>query len=98
MNLENQFNRIGHLFQNGVEKTRKAPEAWIEQGLKQSKDLAGRVRRQPGVRNALTAEQALVRHVREYPALYLVGAAMVIGALAAKMLLQHRAMRRAVLL
>ena len=92
MNLRNEFNRIGHLFHNGVDKTQQATQGWAETGAKQAVGIAGRMRRQmdTGARGFATTEEAIVRHVRQNPALYLMGAALLIGALVAKVLIEMR--------
>ena len=70
----------------------------MDKGLRQGRALADRVRRQADFRKVVTAEEALVRHVRENPALYLIGASLIIGALLANVLIQRRALRHAPLL
>jgi hypothetical protein len=51
-----------------------------------------------GTRTLVTAEEAIVRHVRENPALYLIGTALVIGALIAKLIIESRQTAQAPLL
>jgi hypothetical protein len=98
MNLRNEFNRIGHLFNDGVEKTQRVTEDWKEEGAKRATDAARRVRDQVDVRNLVSAEEKIVQHVRENPALYLMAAALLIGALIAKLILESRQARHAPLL
>jgi hypothetical protein len=100
MNLRNEFNRIGHLFNGGVEKTQKVTGDWADMGAKQATGVARRVRAQvgTGTRGFVTAEESIVRHVRENPALYLIGAALLIGALIAKLIIESRETRQAPLL
>ena len=93
MNLRNEFNRIGHLFHDGVDKTQKASEDWADKRTKQAAGMAHRVRDQVDLRRFVSAEEAIVKHVRENPALYLMGAALVIGALIAKLIIESRESR-----
>jgi hypothetical protein len=51
-----------------------------------------------GRRNVITAEEAIVRHVRENPLLYAVGAAVLIGVVIARLILESRQTPRAPLL
>ena len=95
MNLKNEFNRIGHLLNDGVEKTQKAAGAWVDE---QANGMARRVRDHVDLRKVVTTEERIVRHVRENPALYLLGTALVIGALIAKLIIQSRETRQAPLL
>jgi hypothetical protein len=90
MNLRNEFNRIGHIFTDGVEKTHKAAGALADEGAKRANGLARRVQDRADVRALVTTEERIVRHVRENPALYLMGAALLIGALIAKLILEAR--------
>ena len=98
MNLKHEFNRIGHLFNDGVEKTHKVTEDWVDKQSRQAAGAARRVRDQVDMRSLVSAEERIVRHVRENPALYLMGAALVIGALIAKLILESRETRQAPLL
>jgi hypothetical protein len=92
MNLRNEFNRIGHLLHNGKDKTQRATEDWAGQQSRHAAETARRLRHQmdTGTRTLVTAEEAIVRHVRENPALYLIGTALVIGALIAKLIIESR--------
>ena len=47
MNLKHEFNRIGHLFTNGVEKTQKMTGDWAGEQTHQATEMARRVR-EPG--------------------------------------------------
>lgn len=100
MNLKREFNRIGHLFHNGVDTTQKATEDWAEEKSRQAAGAARQLRRQvdSGTRTLVTAEESIVRHVRENPALYLMCAALVVGVLIAKLIMESRQARRAPLL
>lgn len=99
MNLRHEFNRIGHLFDDGIEKTQKAAGDWVDKPAKQAGRMARRVRDQVDMRSLVTVEERIVRHVRENPALYLMGAALVIGALLAKLIMESsRETRQAPLL
>jgi hypothetical protein len=100
MNLRNEFNRVGHLFHNGKSKTRQLTEQWAADPAKIATETARRVRHQvdTGTRGFVTAEEAIVRHVRENPALYLIGTALVIGALLAKLIIESRQARQVPLL
>ncbi len=100
MNLRHEFNRIGHLFNGGVEKTKHEAGHWADQGAKRANELSRRVRDQvdTGTRNVVSAEEAIVRHVRENPALYAFAAALLIGALIAKLVMESRRTERAPLL
>jgi len=92
MNLRHEFNRIGHLFGNGVEKTQNVTGHWADQGARQATGMARRMRQQmdTGRHTFVTAEERIVHHVRENPALYLMGAALLIGALVAKLIMESR--------
>jgi hypothetical protein len=98
MNIRNEFDRIGHLFHNGVHKTQKASEDWADKRVKQASCVAQKVRDQVDLRKFVTTEEAIVAHVRENPALYLLGAALVIGALIARLIMESRKTRQAPLL
>ena len=98
MNLRNEFNRVGHLFHNGGEKTQKASEEWMDRGAKEAAAVAQRVRDRIDTRRLVSAEEAIIGHIRENPALYLVGAALLFGALIAKLIIEARESRRAPLL
>jgi hypothetical protein len=100
MNLRNEFNRVGHLFNGGVTKTQHEASDWAEKGSKQANELSRRVRRrvETGTRELAGVEESVVRHVRENPALYVFAAALLIGALIAKLLLESRRTERAPLL
>ena len=98
MKLRREFNRIGHLFNDGVEKTQKATGDWVDQRVKRATGTARRVRNQANSRSLASAEERIVRHVREFPALYLIGVAVVIGVVIAKLILESRETRRAPLL
>jgi hypothetical protein len=89
MSLRHEFNRIAHLFDDGVEKTGKQAGQLLEKG---SREFKRRAREQvdAGRKGALSLEESIVQHVRENPALYLVGAALLIGALIARLLLESR--------
>ena len=100
MNLKREFNRIEHLFHNGVDKTQKATSDWAGKQASEAAGMARQLRRQvdTGTRSLITAEEALVRHVRANPALYLMGTALVFGALVAKLFIQARQSRQAPIL
>jgi hypothetical protein len=91
MNLRNEFNRLGHILHNGVDKTQQATEGLTGRGARQARGMAKRMRNQVDLRSLATTEEKLVQHVRDNPALYLIGAALIIGALVAKLLLQSSA-------
>ncbi len=92
MNLKNEFNRIGHVFNGGAEKTEHRATQWMDIGAKRANELSERLRERvgTGTRNIVGIEEAIVRHVRENPALYLFGAALLIGALIGKLVLESR--------
>jgi hypothetical protein len=92
MDIRHEFNRIGHLFNDGVEKTQKKAGHWAGKGTKRANELSRRMRDQldTGTRNAVSVEESMVRHMRENPALYIIGAALLIGALIAKLILESR--------
>jgi len=98
MNLRKEFNRMGHLFHNGVEKKSNASEEWADKRAKQAMGMAQRMRDQVDLRGFVSAEEKIVRHVRENPAVYLMATALVIGALIAKLIIQGNESRRAPLL
>ena len=100
MNLRNEFNRIGHLFHNGQTKTQATAENWAEKQARHAATAARRMREQinTGTGSLVNAEEEIVRHVRENPALYLMATALVIGALIAKLIIESRQTRRAPLL
>jgi hypothetical protein len=56
------------------------------------------LRDQVDLRKFVTAEERIVRHVRENPALYLMCAALIIGGLIARMMIESRDARHAPLL
>jgi len=88
------------MFNDGVEKTRKEAGEWVESGSRRANEAARRTRGQvdAGTKNIVSVEESLVRHVRENPALYVIGAALLIGALIAKLVLEARQARDAPLL
>jgi len=100
MNLKRDFNRIGHLFNDGVETTRKQTADWVQTGSDRASRLARRVRGRvdSGARNAVTIEESIVSHIRENPALYILGGALLITILIAKLLREARQSRNAPLL
>jgi len=85
MSIRHEFNRIAHLFDGGLENAEK-------QAGKGTAELTRRVREHvdTGRRNVITAEEAIVRHVRENPVLYVLGAAVLIGVLIARLILEAR--------
>lgn len=85
MNLKNEFNRLGDLINCGVEKTR---------AVKRGNGLARRVRDQVNPRGLASAEERMVRHMRENPSLYLLGAALLLGMLIAKLIIESGHARR----
>lgn len=100
MSLKHEFNRIGHLFNGGLEKTQHTAGHWADQGTKRANELSRRARGRvdAGTRSILTVEEAVVRHARENPALYAFGAALLIGALIAKLVMEARRTAQAPLL
>jgi hypothetical protein len=92
MSLKHEFNRLSHLFGDGVEKTEKQAAQWLDQGNRQAAELKHRMRHQidTGRRGVLSVEESFVRHMRENPALYIIGAALLIGALIARLVLDVR--------
>lgn len=93
MSLRHEFNRIAHLLDGGLEKAE-------ERAGKGTAELTRRVREQvdTGRRTVITAEEALVRHMRENPAIYVLGAALLIGVLIARLVLEASREPRAPLL
>jgi len=89
MSLKHEFNRIAHLFDDGVEKTGKQAGHWLEKG---ARELKRRTRHQvdTGRHNAVSVEESIVRHMRENPSIYIIGAALLIGALIARLILASR--------
>jgi hypothetical protein len=83
MSLRHEFNRIAHLFDGGLEKAEKQAGPYTA-------GLSRRMREQvdTGRRSVITAEEAIVRHVRENPALYVLAAALLIGVLIARLVLE----------
>ncbi|MGA3169492.1 MAG: hypothetical protein ABSE62_00615 [Chthoniobacteraceae bacterium] len=100
MNLRKEFNRIGHLFDDGLGKTQKKAGALLDKPSKQAAAMTRRMQDQvaAGGRNVVSAEEMAVRHMRENPALYLICAALIVGVLAAKLIIELRDFRRAPLL
>lgn len=100
MNIKREFNRIGHLFNDGVEKTQHETRQRLDQGVRRANEAARRLRTQvdTGTRSMVTIEEAIVRHMRENPALYIMGAALLIGALVVRVVLEARRMPPAPLL
>jgi hypothetical protein len=100
MSLGHQFNRIAHLFNGGTEETKKAAGHWLEAGSRRAEEFARRARREAESRGReiVSFEESLVRHARENPALYVFAAAVVIGAVIAKLILEARQERRVPLL
>ena len=90
MNLKHEFNRIGHLVNGGLEKTQKETEQWVEKGSKQADAMAKQVRKQvdAGAKEIASMEEALVQHVRDNPAIYVISIAVVVGVLIAKLLIE----------
>jgi hypothetical protein len=93
MSLKHEFNRIAHLFDDGLETVEK-------QARTGAAGLTRRVREQvdSGRRNVITVEEAIVRHIRENPALYILGAALLAGVLIARLFLEASRKPRAPLL
>jgi|SRR5271166_3716940 len=93
MNLKREFNRIEHLLNDGIEKTRKEAGQLVERGSKRANEAARRARTQVdvGARTVADYEQAFVRHMRDHSTLYLVGGALLIGLLVAKLVREMRA-------
>jgi adenylate kinase len=91
---------MGHLFNGGAEKTQKEAGQLLDKGAKGAKELSRRVRDRidTGTRDVVSVEESLVRHVRENPALYAFAAALLIGALIAKLILESRRTPQAPLL
>jgi len=100
MSLKHEFNRLSHLFDGGVENTRKHASHWLDSGSKQAGQFTRRVRDQvdSGRRGAVTLEESFVRHVRDNPAMYIMAAAILIGALIARLMIEARQPPRAPLL
>ena len=100
MNLRNEFNRIGHLFNGGVAKTQHEAGQLVDKGAKRANQLArtARKRMDTGTRNIVSVEESLVQHVRENPALYAFAVAVLIGALIAKLVMESRRTPRAPIL
>ncbi len=100
MNIRHEFNRIGHLFNGGLEKTKQEAGHWADKGTQQANELSRRVRDQvdSGKRSVISVEESIVQHMRENPALYVFAAALLIGALIAKLVLESRHTSRAPLL
>jgi sensor c-di-GMP phosphodiesterase-like protein len=75
-----------------MEKTQKQAVHWADEGAKRANKVSRRMRDQldAGTRNAVSVEESMVRHMRENPALYVIGAALLIGALIAKLILESR--------
>ena len=92
MRLKREFNRIGNLLNGGAAKTQHQAGHWAEEGVKQAAHISKRLRKQvaTGTREAATIEEALITHVRENPALYILAGAVLIGALIAKVLFEAR--------
>jgi len=89
MNLKHQFNRIGHLFDGGCEKSQAVAEAWAGKGIKRART---------DLEKLVGNEEKMIRHMRANSTLYLVVAALIAGALIAKLLLESRDARQAPLL
>ena len=92
MSLKHEFNRITHLFDGGLEKAvgKQACGTQIRRRVRERMDT--------GRRNVMSVEEAVVRHIRENPALYLIGAALLIGVLIARLILDARRVPQAPLL
>lgn len=92
MSLKHEFDRLAHLFDDGVAKSEKQTGQWLHEGSRRANELTRRVREQVdcGRRNAVTFEESIVRHMRENPAMYIIGASLLIGALIAKLVLETR--------
>jgi hypothetical protein len=100
MSLKHEFNRIGHLFDGGVEKAGKQAGHFAQQGARRATEFSRRMRQQAdtGARNVVTLEESIVGHMRENPALYILGASLLIGLLVARLILETRQTSRAPLL
>jgi hypothetical protein len=95
MNLKREFNRIEHLLNDGIEKTRKEAGHWVDEGSRRAQDVAHRARTQvdAGARSAVDYEEAVVRHMRTNSTLYVLGGALLIGLLVAKIVREIRQSR-----
>jgi hypothetical protein len=95
MNLKREFNRIEHLLNDGIEKTRKEAGHWVDEGTKRAHDATRKARSQvdAGVQTATDYEQAVVRQMRTNSTLYLVGSVLIIGLLVAKIVREIRQSR-----
>ncbi len=100
MNLRYEFNRIGHLFNDGVGKTQKLTGDWLQSPARRAERMARQLRSRAdsGRRSIVSAEDRFARHMREYPAIYLMGAALIVGALIAKLVFEARERPQAPLL
>ena len=92
MSLKHEFNRIGNLLNGGVTKTQHQAGHWADKGARQAQEISRRVRHrvESGTGGVVSVEEAIVQHVRENPAVYIFGVALVIGALIAKLFLETR--------
>ena len=100
MRLKHEFNRITHLFSDGVHNSEKKTNHWFQKGTCGASAIDRRLREQARAsqRNLMTAEEAVVRHVRANPSLYLIGAAVLVGVLIARLVLEAQRTPRAPLL
>jgi len=96
MNLKPEFNRIEHLLNDGFEKARKEAGHFVENGSKRASEAARRARKEVDARaqTVVDYEQTVVRHVRDHSTLYLLGGALLIGVLVAKIALEIRHSRQ----
>jgi hypothetical protein len=95
MNLKPEFNRLEHLFNNGIEKTRREAGHLVDSGVKRANEAARRARQEVDARaqTVVDYEQAVVRHMRDHSTLYLIGGALLIGVLVAKIVREIRQSR-----
>jgi hypothetical protein len=92
MNLKREFNRIEHLLDSSLEKTRKETGHWVDESVKRANQAARRARHtaDAGASAAVDYERAIARHARNNSTLYLVGGVLLIGLILVKVVREIR--------
>ena len=87
MNLKNEFNRLSDYFNGGMGKAHTATEDLTDMMRQTTSDVTGRMR--SGLRDGRealhTAQDAMVRNVKEYPTIYIIAGALLLGLFIARL-------------
>lgn len=87
MNLKHEVNRLSHLFTDGLENLHTATDDFTGKVKSTAMDTAKQARNSG--RRILSAEEMIVGHMRGHSGLYIMGLLILLGALAAKLLLER---------